>query len=457
MPTFQRREFIRGVAGSAAVATVAGALGGTSSASGAAPSPRAVRGPRRSPNETIRLGVIGLNGRGGTHVRSFGRIPNVDVTAVCDVDDRVLARVLRTIERRENRTDVKRFKDVRALLDDPEIDAVSIATPNHWHALAAIWACQAGKDVYVEKPESHNIFEGRQIVKAAEKYGRIVQGGAQCRSIDGIREGIEKLRAGAIGDVYMARGVCYKWRDTIGKADGPQPVPDSVDYNLWLGPAPEAPLGRRRLHYDWHWQWAYGNGDIGNQGPHEMDKARWGLGVAWPTEVCASGGRFMFDDDQETPNVIVATFKYPDPKKMLVFEVRHWMSPHEAGFSEAGNNSIGDVFFGSQGYMTMNGFVSHQVFLGRDRTPEPLVANGSVEQNFANFIDCVRSRRAEDLNCPIGELRISTAHVHMANISYRLGRKLHWDAETETFKNDAEANAMLTREYRAPFVVPREV
>jgi predicted dehydrogenase len=273
-------------------------------------------------NDRVRLAVCGLHGRGKDHLGGFSRLTNVEIAALCDVDENLL----------RTRGGTQTFIDVRKLLEDKSIDAISIATPNHWHSLMAIWACQAGKDVYVEKPCSHNFWEGRQLVRAAQKYNRIVQHGTQIRSSAAVREGIEKIHQGVIGDVYLARGLCFKWRDTIGRTPA-EPVPAGVHYDLWTGPAPLKPFTRNRFHYNWHWIWDTGNGDLGNQGVHQVDLARWGLGVKFPNRISATGGHFIFDDDQETPNTLNCAFEFdlPDGKrKMMEFEVRHWITNHEA-------------------------------------------------------------------------------------------------------------------------------
>ena len=227
----------------------------------------------------------------------------------------------------------KTYTDIRKLLDDKSIDAVSIATPNHWHALMAIWACQAGKDVYVEKPCSHNLWEGRQLVLAAARYNRIVQHGTQSRSNPASMQAMKQMQDGLLGDVYLSRGLCFKWRDTIGHTPV-SPVPAGVDYDLWTGPAPLLPFTKNHFHYNWHWFWDYGNGDLGNQGIHQLDIARWGLGLGFPNKISAVGGHFMFDDDQQTPNTLNCGFQYDRPngkRTMLEFEVRHWITNHEAG------------------------------------------------------------------------------------------------------------------------------
>jgi hypothetical protein len=253
------------------------------------------------------------------------------VAAICDVDENVISQRLADMAKR-NLPKPKVYIDYRKLLEDKSLDAVSIAAPNHWHSLMGIWGCQAGKDVYVEKPCSHTWWEGHQLVEAARKYDRMAMHGTQGRSAEGYLEGVRKLREGVIGEVYLARGLCFKWRDTIGKAPV-APVPAGVDYDLWTGPAPMKPFTRNRFHYNWHWIWDTGNGDLGNQGVHEVDLARWGLGVKLPNKVSALGGHFMFDDDQETPNTLNCAFEFhlPDGKRrMLEFEVRHWVTNTEA-------------------------------------------------------------------------------------------------------------------------------
>jgi predicted dehydrogenase len=410
-------------------------------------------------NDTVRVACVGIRGQGKAHIYMYSQMPTVEIAALCDVDESVLnQRTQEMVSAGKKKPAV--YTDVRKLLEDKSIDAISIATPNHWHSLMGIWACQAGKDVYVEKPCSHNIFEGHQLVQAAAKYNRIVQHGTNSRSGVAVREAVDKMRAGVIGDVYMARGLCFKWRDSIGRK-AEEAVPAGVDYNLWTGPAPLHAFTRNRFHYNWHWFWDYGNGDIGNQGIHEMDVARWGLGVKYPTKVSAMGGHFMFDDDQQTPNTMVANFEFDEggKKKFLVFEVRHWMSNHEAGIGEGGkkkdSNTVGNTFYGSKGYLAIDGYGQYKTWLGRDQEPGPSRIEGG--NNWANFIEAVRSRKQSDLNAPIEEGYMSTVLVHLANISYRLGRTLEFDAQNLSCKGDPEATRMLTRQYRAPFVVPEKV
>jgi len=413
-----------------------------------------------SPNDTVRIACVGVRGQGRAHISHYAKMDNVEIAAICDIDESVLNARLADVEKLGKKRPAG-YADLRKLLEDKSIDAISIATPNHNHTLQVVWACQAGKDVYVEKPCSHDMFEAKQIIAAAQKYNRLVQHGTNCRS--GIaREAVQKLREGVIGDVYMARGLCFKWRDTIGRKPV-EPVPAGVHYDLWLGPAPEHAFTRNRFHYNWHWFWDYGNGDLGNQGIHQVDVARWGLGVKYPTKVSAMGGHFMFDDDQETPNTLAATFEFDDAgkKKFMVFEVRHWIANHEAGINETGAgkevNTVGDIFYGSKGYMavTDEDHATYYTFLGKEHQPGP--SGHDQGNNWANFIDALRTRKHSDLNAPIEEGAISTTLVHLANISYRLGRTLRFDADSYSCIGDEEANAMFRRNYRAPFVVPEKV
>ena len=408
------------------------------------------------PNDTIRVAVVGCGGRGSSHMSAWTSMPGVELAALVDVDDSHSERYIGTLQR-QNKKPVPTFRDIRKVLDDKNIDAVSIATPNHWHTLQTIWACQAGKDVYVEKPCSHNVFESKQIIAAARKYGRMVQQGSQSRSSAALQEAVQKLKGGEFGEVFMARGLCYKFRNTIGKTPV-EAVPPGVDYDMWTGPAPLRPFTKNRFHYNWHWFWDTGNGDLGNQGIHEVDIARWGLGVTHPTKVTSIGGKYMFDDDQETPNTMTSSFEFMvDGKpKMMTFEVRHWYSNHEAGIGgEKAGNTIGNTFYGSNGYLVIDGYNKYWSFMGKEGTPGP--ARTEREGHFANFISAMRSRKQNELNADIEEGALSCVLVHLANISYRLGRTLNWDGATWTVKGDREANDMLTRAYRAPYVVPEKV
>src|SRR6202047_3230407 len=277
------------------------------------------RFPILGANDRINLGQVGLGGRGTDHIKFYTSLDSdCRFAAVCDVNQAARERAIGTIQKSKGYAP-KEYTDMRKMFESKDVDAVSITTPNHWHALATIWACQAGKDVYVEKPVSHNVSEGRRMVEAARKYDRIVQTGTQCRSHQGIQDAVAFLRSGKLGQIYMAKGLCYKPRGSIGhKSDGP--VPQGVDYNIWLGPAPERPFNPNRFHYNWHWFWDYGNGDLGNQGIHQMDLARWGLGKnEFPKTVMASGGRYGYSDDGQTPNTELVAFEFDDCE--MQFEV----------------------------------------------------------------------------------------------------------------------------------------
>src|SRR5437588_9533370 len=315
-----------------------------------------------SPNDTVRVACVGVRGQGRAHLRHYGKYPNVVIAAICDIDESILNARLDDVEKMDRKRPAP-YTDLSKLLENKSIDAISIATPNHNHAMQTIWGCQAGKHVYVEKPCSHNMFEARQIVAAAQKYNRLVQHGTNSRS-GAAREAIAKMNEGLIGDIYMARGLCFKWRDTIGRKPV-QPVPAGVHYDLWLGPAPKHEFTQNRFHYNWHWFWDYGNGDLGNQGIHQVDVCRWGLGVKYPTKVSAIGGHFMFDDDQETPNTITASYEFNDggKAKMMTFEVRHWYSNHEAGINgDRPGNTIGNTFYGSKGYLVIDNYNKYYSF-----------------------------------------------------------------------------------------------
>ncbi len=399
---------------------------------------------KAAPSDKIRIAVLGVNGRGKDHIQGIMAQPDAEVVMICDPDQEVSARTAAMFEKRYNKKPLIE-QDLRKVFDRKDIDAVTVATPNHWHSLAAIWACQAGKDVYVEKPGAHNIFEGRKLVEVAHKYNRIVQHGVQLRSSVAIQEAVQHLRKGTIGKVYMARGLVYRWRPSIGKKN-PEPCPPTLNYNLWLGPAQQRPFSRRWVHYNWHWHWDFGNGDVGNQGIHETDMCMWGLGVnRLPDKVTSMGGKFLFDDDKETPETQSSNYLYSKENLMIEFEVRPWATNLEDG---AG---VGNLFYGSDGYMVIKGYDSYEIFLGAKREKGPSRRAGG--DHYANFIKAVRSRKTSDQNGPVETAHLASGLAHMGNISYRLGRQLTFDPVKERFVGDEQANAMVSRKYRAPFVV----
>lgn len=419
-------------------------------------------------NNRVNVAVIGIHGMGQGHIQSYSQLKDTRVSALCDVDSNLFDSRIKKLFTDKGLAKPKTYGDLRKLYEDKEVDAVSIVTPNHWHALAAIWAIQAGKHVSVEKPCCHNFYEGRKLLEAAEKYKVIVQDGDEQRSNPCTQSMAEFLHAGKLGEVYLAKGLCYKWRDTIGKTPD-EAVPAGVDYDLWLGPAPKRPFSKNRFHYNWHWNWDYGNGDMGNQGIHEMDIARLGLGVTLPTRITAMGGHFLFDDDQQTPNNIITVFEFPDTKgggdkkKILQFEVRHWITNREAIKSEtpqadsykiSSDNTVGNLFYGSLGFMSKN-VNEWETFMGKERTPGEK-GNG-MGNHYENFINAIRANDQKLAKGDIREAFYSCALVHLGNISYRLGRSLEFDPVKMKFINDAEADAMLSRQYRYPFVVPDNV
>ena len=453
-----RRDFlVRGTRAAAGV-VAAGALTSCTAwkSTPVATVPRRVIGA----NDRINIACIGIRSRGAQLMQGFARIPNVHIKAIVDVDENLFGPTLKKLEGIQETPPATGY-DLRRVLDDKNIDAVAIATPDHWHALATIWACQAGKHVYVEKPVSHNIWEGRKMIEAARRYNCIVSAGFHNRSIRNVRAAMKFLHDGKLGEVYMARGLCFKPRDSIGRYPD-EPVPPGVHYDLWLGGAPQRPFNKNRFHYNWHWFWDYGCGDIGNQGPHQFDIARWGLNKhEHPVTVQSEGDYFHWDSDQETPNTQTAVFRYADGK-ILQFEVRGLYTNSEDGIR------IGNLFFGTEGWMHLDGS-TWKTYFGRKNEPGP--SNETVEEasdpmnlagtgggnHFENFINALRSGRREDLTCEIEEGHMSTVLPHMANIAYRRGRTLKFDGERERFVADRRAQVLLARNYRKPFVVPDRV
>jgi predicted dehydrogenase len=444
-------------------------------------------------NDLLVIAVIGIRGQGNALKRGFARLEGVEIKTLCDVDENLFP------SRAQDPTlaDLANFrpgyqKDLRRVFDDKDIDAVVVATPNHWHALASIWAMQAGKHVFVEKPCSHNVVEGRRMVEAARKYKRVVQVGTMNRSRPPVQDAIRFLHEGGIGEVYLARGLCYKARPSIGRyPDGPIPAGEvyklnveaaeaeptwdttylaKVDYDLWLGPALSRPFNRNRFHYNWHWHWDYGNGDTGNQGPHQFDIARWGLkGAVHPTKVSSSGGLFGAkpgETSQETPDVQTALFEYADGRR-LEFSTRGPFTNDE------GSQRIGNLFYGTKGWLYVDG-AGHdwQSYFGRNNEKgpgsppappptssqsDPRVLTSLETVHYQNFVDAVRAGDPAKLTCDIEEGHLSACLPHLANIAYRTGRTLRFDGRTEKLIDDKDANRFLTREYRAPFKVPDHV
>jgi predicted dehydrogenase len=410
----------------------------------------------RGANDKVNVAIIGLGGRGRYHLSEYAKLPDARIAAICDVDQAALERAQAQVEKLTGQKP-KGYADMRQVFDDKEVEAVSMPLPNHWHALATIWACQAGKDVYVEKPACHNPFEGQKMVEAARKYKRMVQIGSQGRSAAHKIKAVQLLRDGAIGKVYLAKGLCFKRRPSIGhKPDGP--VPPGLDWDKFLGPAPMRAYNENRFRYNWHWFWDTGNGDIGNQGVHEMDIARWGLGKeGLPKSVVSTGGKYVYDDDQETPNTQIATFDYGDAE--LMFEVRGILTGSEGGLPVQANNTVGNLFYGSDGWMALDGS-GFKVYKGEKNElvmEEKGPPRGDAGPHMGNFLAAVRSRNYQDLHADV-QIGVTSANLcHLANISYRLKRKLDFDPAAGRFLKDEEANRMLTRAYRAPYIVSQKV
>lgn len=427
---------------------------------------------QKSANDRINIAVIGINGKGKEHYTRYSQIPNVRVTTLCDIDERLFPNAVAEVEKIsgfKSKTEV----DFRRVLEDKDVDAISIATPDHWHGLMTIWACQAGKDVYVEKPVSFTIDEGRKMVIATRKYNRIVAAGQNMRCEAGNRAAMKFLHEGKLGNVYMAKANHYRGRNSIGFKNDSK-APEGVNWDLFLGPAPERPFNENRFHYHWHYFWDYATGEIGNW-VHLMDLARWGLNKhEHPVKVHSTGGMFVWDSDQETPNTQHAIFEYADGK-ILQYEIRNMYTIREPS----------NLFFSSTGWMSSdNGWSTYlggtegmsdpdyqPGFPRRVEKPGPVITKGDLSEfikkedegkndhqvHFENFINCMRSRRREDLYCDIIDGHRSAVLSHLANISYRTGRKLIFNPDNETFNDDYEANSYLTRNYRYPFVVPKEV
>ena len=372
------------------------------------------------PNDKIRVAVIGVNGQGGAHLGEWLANPDVELVAICDADPAAYAKHSKRFN--ELKTPPRYEQDVRKLLEDESIDAVSIATPNHWHALMAVWAMQSGKDVYVEKPCSHNVREGRVMTQWARKLGRMCQMGVQSRSMPGMRQTLEFVKSGKIGDVKVAKALCYRRRGSIGMVDTEAPIPAGLDFDLWCGPAPKIVPKRKRLHYDWHWVFATGNGDLGNQNPHELDKARWGLGKQeLPKKVVSIGGRLGYVDNGDVANIQVTIYQWDDA--LLISDVRGLDIKTKITFGLKGGPFDGalNIWYGTTGYAIGPNYTSGIAFdydgneLGRWN-------GGNYQAHFANFLKAVKSRDYKDLHLDIEDGHLSSALAHLGNVSYRLGK-----------------------------------
>jgi predicted dehydrogenase len=428
-------------------------------------------------NDRINLALVGLGGRGQNHLSIYSRLPESRVVALCDVNQAARERS-QSVLAKAGQEKAKEFEDMREAFADKTVDAVSIATPNHWHALSAIWAMKAGKDVYGEKPASYNLHEGVELVKVARQTKRMFQVGSQHRSNPMKMKAMEAVNGGLIGKVYQSKGLCYKRRASIGRKPDLDQPPAGVNWDMFLGPAPLRKFNELRFRYNWHWFWDTGNGDIGNQGVHEMGIARWGMGdPEWPVAAYAHGGKFAYEDDQETPNTLTANFDYAG--RELVFEVRGLLTGAEGGVlrgrrqgPETGtpaetapkgaaplNIMVGNLFYGTEGWAAMSdqGF---QAFKGdsnemvMELKPERGPNGGDpTSLHMQNFLAACRSRKSSDLHDEVGLAQVSAGLCHLANISYRVGRRLTLKAGPD-FVNDAEASKMRTRSvYRKGYEV----
>ncbi|MDA1165757.1 MAG: Gfo/Idh/MocA family oxidoreductase [Planctomycetota bacterium] len=468
-------------------------------------------------NEKIGMAVVGCGGRGGSHIGGWLSDPRTHITALVEVDEKQAASRAKYVEEKQG-TRPTVYRDMREAFADKAVDAISTATPNHWHALCGVWAMQAGKDAYIEKPVCHNIAEGSALIAAARKYERICQVGTQSRSSKALYEAFEFLNSGGIGDVKFARGLCYKRRASIG-ALGNYTIPSEVDFDLWSGPAQytDPKLTRGKFHYDWHWQRMYGNGDLGNQGPHQTDIARWGLGIdSHPVTIMSYGGRLGYQaerkdlnyvDAGDTANTEVTVYDYGD--KSIVFETRGLEMKNSADeelnrlFGSSGGNKIGVVFYGSEGYLVQKTYSNCVAY---DKNFKLIKEFNGGGDHFGNFIDAVKSREVSDLNADVREGHLSAGMSHLGNISYYLGENnkvavaeareailgirslddngktfdrtvqhlkdnghdlkkypmsigplLKFDPEKEIFPESREATALCSREYREGFVCPKAV
>jgi predicted dehydrogenase len=499
MSDVTRRSFLEHTLAAATVGLAAGKLAaGTDVPKSEAPTTRP--SGKVSRNDRIGIAVIGLHGRGQNHIDAYTFDDRVEIVAICDVDEAQFAKSQQKLAER-SRPVAKTYQDIRKLLEDKDVQAVSIATPNHWHTLAGVWAMQSGRDAYVEKPVSHEVTEGRRLEQTRVKYNRVCQAGTQSRSNGATQEAMKYIHDGHIGKVLLSRALCYKRRKSIGHFEDSS-APATLDYDIWLGPAPVRPFNKNRFLYEWHWNWDYGNGDIGNQGVHQMDIARWALGKTLPKSVVGLGGRFGYKDDGQTPNTELCLYDYGDSK--LLFEVRGLETPPVPGLGV----DTGNIIYGTEGFVAMTAdYGQAAAFDNKGNVVKRFKHGGS---HFQNYIDAVISRKQSDLNCPVLEGHYSAALCHLGNISYRLGEPvplgvrgkaitddldlaeafgrfsehlanqldelkkaskqmktlgityqmgpmLEFDAASETFVNNPKANQLITRHYREPFVVPGHV
>jgi len=422
LPAVNRRNFL---------SASAAALGSSALASAQSP-------------DKVRIAIVGMGGRGTQLMKAFSKVPGLEIGAVVDPDGNRAEEAAGWIKQ-NNGNSPRTTADMREAFDMPDIDGVVVATTNHWHTLTAIWAMQAGKHVYCEKPVSHDLFEGHQLVAAARKYDRIVQGGTQRRSDGKFRRAVELLHDGKIGDIYLAKWFFPGRRDSIGFKPE-EPPPNWLNWDLWLGPAPEQPYHGNLVHYNWHWFWDFGNGELGNNGIHLVDISRWGMQKELPTRVTSWGGRYGYDDQGQTPNTQDVRWEYPDGTA-IVGEIRGLYTSEPMRWD----------FFGSKGHMQIAANGDFQITLGRNKEPEAPVDPLPNADHYANWVEAVRAHDRSLLNAEIRETRLSTALCHLGNTAYRVGGELEFDPSTEKFPNSPIANDISKRSGRAPYIIPDEV
>lgn len=399
-------------------------------------------------SDKVNIVLFGCGRQGPRLAASLGSMPDVNLAAVCDVDESQYKKAMEWIEPRVGRRPPL-IKEIRRVLDDKSVDAVINALPDHWHAPGSILACSAGKDVYTEKPLSHNLREGRLLVEAARRHNRIVQVGLQGRSRPSTIQAIEIVRAGKLGSVRMAKAWNVQLRDNIGHvADGAPPP--GVDYDSWVGPAPMVPFRANRFHYNWHWTWNFGTGDMGNDGVHQLDMARWALGVETPDEASGFGGKMFFDDDQETPDTMNISYRYPG--KAIQFEMRIW-NPYGM---EGQQNGV--AVYGSEGTLHIGRWPNlwgYRTYDAKGKLVPELSAEdkGGETNHHRNFIDCIKSRKQP--NAPPELAHASTTLCHLGNIVAKVSRTIRFDGKSESIAGDAAAHALLRRQYRQHWSVPK--
>jgi len=432
MSDLNRRDFLNTSAGLAGLGITAGLSTGLFAAEA------------KAQPQTVRIAIMGLKGRGRQLIDGFVKVPNAEIAYICDPDSETVPAALKKIEA-AGRPAPKVETDFRVALEDPNLHALIVAAPDHWHALATIWGCQAGKDVYVEKPCSHNVIEGQRMIAAARKYKRVVQVGTQRRTSPAMKSIAEEIKAGKLGDVNFVRTWITSQRPNIGHVKVSE-APANLDFNLWCGPGPDNGYKTNLVHYNWHWRWDYGTGECGNNGIHGLDVARWGIGGEHPRRISSGGGKYFFDDDQETPDTQTATFDFDNV--LVQWEHRTWTRRKVDG------EAFGVCFYGSDATLLTNGS-SWKIFDQKNKEvakSEATNMGNLVVAHCQNFVDCVNSRDLPNADIEIGHR--STQLCHLANIAWRSRSTIEFDGEKGTIVNNPAAAELLGRTYRKGFELP---